>query len=90
MGNAPKRPVYTSCTSAVQGLSVGWGDTYTSTLPGQSFEITGLPDGDYTLRIDIDPKGRIIETDETDNSSSVQLRLSGGSVTVLDGKPGRR
>jgi hypothetical protein len=90
MANSPKRPVYTTCTSSVQGLSVGWGDTYPYSLPGQAVDITGLPDGDYTLRIDIDPKGRIIETDEDDNSSSVLLRLSGRTVTVLDGKPGRR
>ena len=82
--NGPRRPAYTTCGAAVQGMSVGWGDTYGSTLPGQAVDVTGLPDGDYTLAIEVDPKGRIIETNESDNASIVRLRLAGGRVTVLN------
>lgn len=82
--NGPRQPVYRTCGASVQGMSVGWGDTYGYTLAGQAIDVTGLPDGDYTLTIEIDPKGRIIETNETDNISTVRLRLSGGSVSILD------
>ncbi len=83
--NAPRRPVYTTCDATVQGMSVGWGDTYGYWLDGQDVDVTGLA-GDYTLTIEVDPKDRIIETNNDDNTSTVLLRLAGGSVTMLDGR----
>jgi hypothetical protein len=83
---APSQPVYSSCGAFVQGMSVGWGDTYGYWLPGQSIDVTGLPDGDYKLFIEIDPKNKILETNEGDNVSCTLLRISvtRQSVTVLD------
>jgi len=68
-------PVYTTCGSAKQGMSVGWGDTYKSFLSGQSIYVGGLPSGTYQLIIEIDPQRRLLETNETDNSSCVLLDL---------------
>jgi len=68
--------VYTTCGKSVQGMSVGWGDTYGYYLEGQAIDVTGLPDGDYRLEIVIDPKKRLSESDETDNTSEVMIRLS--------------
>ncbi len=85
---APKQAVYSSCGDQVQGMSVGWGDTYGYQLDGQSIDITGLPDGDYRLKIEIDPKGHIFETDELDNVSTVDIRLANGTVSVI-GAPRR-
>jgi lysyl oxidase len=79
-GSLPGSPAsaeYVSCGGGKQGLSIGWGDTYGNSLTGQSIDITNLPDGDYNLRIEVDPKQNIIETDETDNVSTVPLRKSG-------------
>lgn len=84
--NAPRKPVYTTCGATVQGMSVGWGDTYGYWLAGQAIDVTGLLDGDYTLTIEVDPQHRIIETNDGDNVSTVLLRLAGGSVAVLDGR----
>lgn len=84
--NGSRKPAYTTCGAAVQGMSVGWGDTYGYSLPGQAVDVTGLPDGDYTLTIEVDPKERITETNDADNISTVLLRLGGGNVTVLDGR----
>ena len=61
---APNKPVYATCGNAMQGMSVGWGDTYTNQLPGQSIDLTGLPDGDYKLVIEADPKKRLLEINE--------------------------
>src|SRR5262245_46120439 len=44
-----KKPVYTTCEARVQGMSVGWGDTYGAHLPGQEIDLTGNPDGLYEL-----------------------------------------
>ena len=32
---APRKSVYSTCYANVQGMSVGWGDTYGSYLAGQ-------------------------------------------------------
>ena len=41
---------YTTCGKSVQGMSVGWGDTYGWYLDGQAIDVTGLPfDDDYRL-----------------------------------------
>jgi len=68
---AAKHAVYTTCGDQIQGMSVGWGDTYGSHLPGQEIDITGSPAGIYQVKIKVDPDGHIIETDEADNESCV-------------------
>ena len=81
--NASKRAIYKTCNASVQGMSVGWGDKYGYSLAGQSIDITGLSNGDYNLKIEIDPKTHIVESNETDNVSTVQIRITDGTVTVL-------
>jgi hypothetical protein len=82
------QPHYTTCDGTVQGMSVGWGDTYSSRLAGQEIDLTGLPDGDYTLTVIADPFGRLRETTTADNTSCILLRLAGissnPSVAVVD------
>src|SRR5262245_12157607 len=72
---APNKPVYATCGNVMQGMSVGWGDTYGSNLAGQSIDLTGLPDGDYKLIIEADPKKRLLEINNSDNASCVLLRI---------------
>jgi hypothetical protein len=47
-----------------------------------------LPDGDYRLKIKVDPQDRLLEIDKTDNESCVLVRLGGGTgartVSVLN------
>lgn len=84
--NAPKKPVYETCNPYVQGISVGWGDTYASFLEGQSFDFSGNPSGDYLLKIDVNPLGNLFESNYTDNVSCALLRIdvNAQSVQVLD------
>jgi hypothetical protein len=84
---APGGPVYTSCSAAEQGLSVGWGDEYPSILPGQSIDATGLPDGNYALTIVVDPNNRIIESNNGDNTNTIVVRLQDGTVSVVPATP---
>ena len=82
---APGQAVYSTCGASVQGMSVGWGDTYGSHLPGQEIDFTDAPDGIYALRIDIDPNGLLIESDKSDNGSCALLSITKPStVTALD------
>ncbi len=82
---APKRSVYRTCGGEVQGMSVGWGDTYRYYLAGQAIDVTDLLDGDYELTIEVDPKKRLLETNDADNTSTMLLRISvsDGTVGVL-------
>lgn len=83
---SPNNAVYTQCGNFFQGISVGWADVYGSNLPGQEIDLTRLKDGDYRLIIEVDPKNRLLETNEDDNESCVLLRINvaARSVSVLD------
>ena len=77
---APKKAQYTTCNATRQGMSVGWGDQYRYYLEGQSLETTGLPDGQYDLRITINPQHLLLEQTESDNVSTRRITLVGGRV----------
>jgi hypothetical protein len=64
-----------------QGISVGWGDRYDATLPGQRLVLPrGLADGRYCLRLTADPLDQLAESDETNNSSAVVIRIVDDTV----------
>ncbi|MDN3245978.1 lysyl oxidase family protein [Streptomyces mutabilis] len=63
-------------------LDVGSGDTYSQDLPGQSFDITGVPNGTYYIQVLANPEKRLKETDLDNNSALRKI--------VLGGKPGKR
>ncbi|MEX0743516.1 MAG: lysyl oxidase family protein [Actinomycetota bacterium] len=63
-------------------LDVGWGDTYGQFIPGQAFDITDLPNGDYFIRTETNPTGLLFESTTANN---IQDRL-----IQLRGKPGDR
>ncbi|HEY4512315.1 MAG TPA: lysyl oxidase family protein [Candidatus Paceibacterota bacterium] len=83
LAGAPKFAIYTTCNNDKQGMSVGWGDTYKYYLAGQEINITGLPDGDYNLTIEVDPKNLLLETNDSDNTSNVKIRLLNGRVKIV-------
>jgi hypothetical protein len=63
-------------------LAAGWGDTYFQYLPGQSFDVTDLPNGRYYVKVEVNPLHVLYETDTTNDMS--QRRV------ILKGKPGHR
>jgi hypothetical protein len=74
-----------SATTITHGLSVGWGDTYPSSLPDQAIDVTGLPDGVYTVRVRADGSGLIRESDNTNNAATAQINIVGDTVTPVAG-----
>jgi hypothetical protein len=74
---------YSCGATAMQGLPVGWGDTYTSGLAGQSVDVTGLPDGIYWLRSTADFKDLIDEKRETNNSVKVKIQITDMTVRIV-------
>lgn len=58
------------------GLSPGWGDTYEWNLPGQSIDVSDVPDGRYRLWAEADEGGHFTETTKDNNLTWVDLELS--------------
>ena len=65
------------------GLSIGMGDEYEWYLAWQWVDITGVPDGTYTLRTMVDPNGFFVEKAETNQCSYARLRIDGTQVELV-------
>ena len=63
-------------TSIFVGISVGWADRYEAQLEGQYIDITEAPARNYVLVHSLNTNGRIVESDTSNNASSVLFRLS--------------
>src|SRR6185295_10885484 len=61
-----------------QGISAGCADIYGSGLGCQYLDITEVPNGNYILRVTVDPFGRLAELNEVNNVAQAQVTLSGG------------
>jgi hypothetical protein len=66
-------------------LDVGWGDTYSQYIAGQAFDITDLPNGDYYIRVHVNPTGSMLEGSTENNVEDrlVRLRGSAGNRRVV-------
>ena len=83
---APVSQVYTPGTvcgqydqaaeSVKMGISVGWGDTYRAGLPDQYIDVTNLTSGNYRLVATADAEHQFAESDETNNTTWVDLKLT--------------
>lgn len=85
---APLWSIYGDCGQAGDltvrtGLSVGWGDTYPASIALQWIDITGLKSGRYRLTATADPAGWFVETNDANNATWLNIKLTGGGVHVL-------
>ena len=58
------------------GMSVGFGDDYDPQLEGQYIDVTGLPAGQYDLVHRVNSDVSLLESDYSNNSACVGVRLS--------------
>ena len=66
----------------LEGLSVGWADTYAAGLSGQQINVTGLPRGNYCLVSDADPDNKFAESDDSNNAHRLKIRLNPAKLRV--------
>lgn len=66
---------YNGCGATVQGLTPGWADIYSRNLTDQWIDITGVPNGTYWLESEVDPDNLVLEANETNNASRVQVTI---------------
>ncbi|MFJ9648901.1 lysyl oxidase family protein [Streptomyces sp. NPDC101206] len=75
--NAPRPFGFYTCSN--QGVSTGWSDVYSSSLPCQYIPIDGVPDGEYRLLASTNVS-RVAREDRYDNNSViVGLRIQGNN-----------
>jgi hypothetical protein len=84
---SPEQEVYPACsrnpkrTKVTLGTSPGWADIYPAPYYEQWIDVTGL-EGCFDLLHIADPENRIIESDETNNTSKTRVRLPMGKRHV--------
>jgi hypothetical protein len=80
-GSPPLAHYSTCLADSTVGISVGWRDVYLASLPGQVLDIEGVPDGNYCVAVTSDPDGRLLESDDSNNTSRRGVLLAGGTVS---------
>ncbi|MEV0901351.1 lysyl oxidase family protein [Actinoplanes sp. NPDC049802] len=60
-------------------LDIGNGDTYSQDRPGQSFDVTGLPNGVYWIQVKANPVNRLAEL-STGNNTALRKIVLGGTA----------
>jgi len=77
----PRRHFGRCSRNSQQGISPGWVDLYKADLSGQWLRMPGNVGSDVLcLDLKADPLGRLVETNETDNATSVAFRVDGTRV----------
>lgn len=67
--------------TSLRGLSIGAADRYNDEDPGQSITIGTLPNGRYWLRATADPDNFLLESNETNNDTYLDLAITNNTVT---------
>jgi uncharacterized protein YgiM (DUF1202 family) len=83
--SGPSAPRYTSCGGTLQGLSVGWGDTYVASLPEQWVDLgtTPLADGNYAIQSTVDPQNKLNEGGrEGNNVATTYFHVRSGVIIL--------
>jgi len=62
-------------------LDIGGGDTYTQDRPGQSFDVTGVPNGTYYIEVKANPSNKLAEV-STKNNTALRKIVLGGTATA--------
>ena len=77
----PRRHFGRCSRNSQQGISPGWVDLYKADLSGQWLRLpTSVGSEVLCLDLTADPLRRLVETDETDNATSVAFRIDGTRV----------
>jgi Lysyl oxidase len=77
----PRRHFGRCSRNSQQGISPGWVDLYKADLSGQWLRLPANVGSDVLcLDLKADPLGRLVETDEADNATSVAFRLDATRV----------
>jgi hypothetical protein len=68
--------LHTNCKSPLMGITRSWCDYYNAGLPGQEFDVTGLPSGDYWVVLRVDPLGQFLQSNKANDVVWTRIRLN--------------
>ena len=74
---APHSTVYGDCDVPILGISVGWADLYSTSIPEQHIDVTDVADGRYWLEVVVDPYDRVLKSDNDNNVTRILIDLDG-------------
>lgn len=76
---------YPDCTPTLMGVTPGYADLYSSNLPGQEFDVAGLPSGEYYMVVTVDPFEKFLDYRRSNNRAwtRIQLDAAAGTVSIL-------
>ncbi|XP_037610016.1 lysyl oxidase homolog 1 isoform X3 [Sebastes umbrosus] len=75
-----------ACTTHTQGLSPGCYDTYNADIDCQWIDITDIQPGNYILKLTVNPKFLVLESDFTNNVVRCNIHYTGRFVTTTNCK----
>ncbi|XP_062860526.1 lysyl oxidase homolog 1 [Trichomycterus rosablanca] len=75
-----------ACTSHTQGLSPGCYDTYNADIDCQWIDITDVKPGNYILKIQVNPKYTVRESDYSNNIVRCNIHYTGRSARATNCK----
>ncbi|XP_017558674.1 lysyl oxidase homolog 1 [Pygocentrus nattereri] len=75
-----------ACTAHTQGLSPGCYDTYNADIDCQWIDITDIKPGNYILKLQVNPKYLVLESDFTNNIIRCNIHYTGRFVTTTNCK----
>lgn len=75
-----------ACTSHTQGLSPGCYDTYNADIDCQWIDITDVQPGNYILKVQVNPKYLVLESDFTNNAVRCNIHYTGRYVATTNCK----
>ncbi|NWY05612.1 LOXL1 oxidase, partial [Nothoprocta ornata] len=75
-----------ACTSHTQGLSPGCYDTYNADIDCQWIDITDVQPGNYVLKVQVNPKYIVLESDFTNNVVRCNIHYTGRYVATTNCK----
>ncbi|MFN3432255.1 MAG: discoidin domain-containing protein, partial [Candidatus Sericytochromatia bacterium] len=66
---------YPDCLPEIMGITRNYADLYTANLPGQDFDVTGLPAGEYYVVVLIDPEQVFLDASRSNNTAWTRFHI---------------
>ena len=87
--NTTETARYIDCKPEMMGITRGYADLYSANLPGQEFNVTGLPAGEYYMVIHVDPYQKFLDSTRDNNIAWTRIYLDpeDGTLKLLGNSP---